>query len=96
MTTREFLEDHEPVPERHWRILKEMWTEAASKVGTQLGAEVLFQPEETLTYHMFTDHRFCSGAFLLGPDVSSPRPDSDYWHMNADYGSIVIERLLTE
>jgi hypothetical protein len=95
MMAEEFRAAHERTSEGCWSLLKDHWTESASTVAKTIGAEVLFQPDETISNHLFTDHRFCTGSVCLEEGLSLRHPATDFAHMNAQYGATVLEKLLS-
>ena len=94
MSTETFQATYQGAPEGCWPLFEDLWTESASAVAEVVGAEVLFQPVETLSHHIFTEHRFSKDSVTLEEGLSNRHPDTDFGHMNADYGALLLQKLL--
>jgi len=77
-----------------WQDLAVLWRECATRAAGLLQALVAFQPEETVARHVFTNMRFCRGSVMLTPDLSREHRKTEVAHMNADYGELMIKRIV--
>jgi len=81
-------------PDGCWQLLADLWRESASRVARDVGAELLFQPEETVEDWFFTRHRYCRESVMLSEGYASPHPEDDFVHMNGEYGELTVGKLL--
>jgi hypothetical protein len=86
--------------EPHWRVVAEAGddrsvVELMDRVnrGWQ-GLRILPQPADTLAQPLFTQPRFSLGSVRLSQGFQHKHPESDHFHMNADYGAICMEALM--
>jgi hypothetical protein len=77
-----------------WHELSVLWRECATRAAEVLQAVVAFQPEETIARHVFTNMRFCRGSVMLTPDLSREHRKTEVAHMNAEYGELMIKRIV--
>ncbi|MHA6766748.1 hypothetical protein [Sphingobium ummariense] len=59
---------------------------------TLLGIQYIEQPEETVADDIYTDDKWCKGSIMHSSGEN--HPETDTIHMNANYGRIIMERLL--
>lgn len=63
-----------------------------------LGASCVAQPASTVLAEVSTKTEYTKGSRRLGPgksaDDAPEHPESEYNHMNADYGALVVENML--
>ncbi|WP_350334370.1 hypothetical protein [Coralliovum pocilloporae] len=56
---------------------------------------IMGPPESTLEQHgLFTHHTYCKGSVRLSENMNKLHPDTDFRHMNAAYGRLVLEEVL--
>lgn len=64
------------------------------------GLQILRQPEETLSSGWTTDRRWSEGsstlAGVIGMAPGAMHPDSEFNHMNADYGALWLSMILAD
>ncbi len=53
------------------------------------------QPVETIDAYMFTKSEYSRGSIKLKKGMRSPHNDNDYFHMNAHFGEISLEQILS-
>lgn len=70
------------------------WFQRAAMAEAGGDARLLFWPEEILIDGAFTRPDLMRGAVRLSPDGSRPQPQSDFAHGNADYGRLVMDRIV--
>jgi hypothetical protein len=58
-----------------------------------IGAEYLPQPRETVTENKYTIADYSIGSVRLGGDLKVQHGRTDFQHMNAQYGRLVLEKL---
>jgi hypothetical protein len=92
--TEAFQSGFRDAPAGCWPLLAALWRDCASRTARDAGADVLFQPRETVEDSFFTQHRYCRDSVMLAEGYSRRHPDDDFVHMNAEYGEILIETLL--
>lgn len=59
------------------------------------GCFVFNQPDETVKDEMFTRDKFTQGAIKLKRGMKSVQKENDYFHMNAEFGRVSMEKLIS-
>jgi hypothetical protein len=74
--------------------LRELVERTIARLPLSAGVSVAPQPEETLVRPILTAQEFSVGSVRLTPSVQDQHPDTDYAHMNATYGALVMRDAL--
>lgn len=99
MPSLDILSSEDP-GEAHWRVVAESGddrplVELMDRINSGWkGLRVLPQPADTLARPLFTQPRFSVGSVRLSEGFQHKHPESDHFHMNADYGAICMEALM--
>jgi len=76
------------------RIAADTFSTVTTQIADRLGIQVMFQPADTLTSPMLTNSSYSRGSVRLGGGLTTTHPDDDVTHMNAEYGAIILKRVL--
>lgn len=68
---------------------------ALTRIARQEGVEVFRQPAETLEQPLHSHPDFSRGSVRLANGLASEHPRTDMMHMNAAYGVVALEPVLT-
>src|SRR5262249_45601657 len=74
------------------RELLGLFEEEIRAAVAEFDGTLILQPDETRVDSIFTDDRYLVGSVRLTADLAAPQPDNDVWHMNAAYGSKILDR----
>ena len=70
-----------------------IFIESASELGKRQAFKILFQPSETFNPTGFTKDNFNIGGVGINK-VDPQRRNKDFFHMNEEYGELLIKQLL--
>lgn len=76
------------------RSIAKFFDQACRKFGEELGVRVVVQPEVTKSRHLRTKAIYSRGACKLRAGATSE--GQDFFHMNADFGAVMIRQALPE
>ncbi len=91
---------------KRWALLADAWNrgdirkdllriynDGLRQIGEAAGFPIVVQPAATIDRE-FTAERFAVGSLRLPGECSRPHDDSDVTHMNAAYGTLILQHVL--
>lgn len=73
-----------------------LWEQAARQVSRRIGARYLAQPRQTIAENILTRRKFMADGEVMVPTVNGPKKVPDLTHANADYGALMLQKLVTK